>query len=212
MTPRIFLLSPARCDGRRAQALLNPAAEFPLAVQLRRREGAPLGEVFAFLSGLYFRGKLTYALRFASTSAAAAPVRIITTNRGLLEPGHRVRPKDLEDFGSVDLSAGWAAFEEPLVRDARRLARELPPGTLAVLLGSIASDKYVKPLTSVFGDRLVFPSDFVGRGDMSRGGLLLRHAQGGDELRYEPVASAVRHGKRPPKLTPLARQPGTGKA
>src|ERR1051325_10991404 len=57
----LFLLSPARCDGRRALTLLSPRAEFPLAVQLRRREGAPLGEVFAFLSGLYFRGKLTYA-------------------------------------------------------------------------------------------------------------------------------------------------------
>ena len=203
MIPRAFLLSPARCDGRRAKALLNPAAEFPLAVQLRQREGAPLGEVFSFLSGLYFRGKLTYALAFATPDAAAAPVRIITTNRGLLEPGHRVRPKDLEDFGCVDLSAGWAAFEEPLVRDAKSLRRELSGDALVVLLGSIASDKYVKPLTSVFGDRLVFPSDFVGRGDMSRGGLLLRHARSGEELAYEPVSKAVRHGKRPPKLEPL---------
>ena len=205
MISRVFLLSPARCDGRRAKALLNPSAEFPLAVQLRRREGAPLGDVFAFLSGLYFRGKLTYARAFASPDAATAPIRIITTNRGLLEPEYRVRPKDLEDFGCVDLSAGWAAFEEPLVRDAKRLNREIAPDTCVVLLGSIASDKYVRPLTSVFGDRLVFPIDFVGRGDMSRGGLMLRHAQSGEELRYEPVSQAVRHGKRPPKLDPLTR-------
>jgi hypothetical protein len=205
MIPRVFLLSPARCDGRRAKALLNPAAEFPLAVQLRQREGAPLGDVFAFLSGLYFRGKLTYARAFASPTVASAPIRIITTNRGLLEPEYRVRPKDLEDFSSVDLSAGWAAFEEPLVRDAKRLNREISADTCVVLLGSIASDKYVKPLTSVFGDRLVFPIDFVGRGDMSRGGLMLRHAQSGEELAYEPVSKAVRHGKRPPKLDPLTR-------
>lgn len=202
--PKVFLLSPARCDGRRAQALLNPAAEFPLAVQLRRREGAPLGEVFAFLSGLYFRGKLTYALAFASReradAAAAAPIRIITTNRGLLPPDYRVRPADIEGFAAVDLSAGWAAFEEPLVRDARRLAREVDPTALVVLLGSIASDKYVKPLTAVFGDRVVFPSEFVGRGDMSRGGLLLRHARDQRELEYIPVLNAVRRGKRPPRL------------
>lgn len=200
--PRVFLLSPARCDGRRAAALLNPAAEFPLAVQLRQREGAPLGEVFAFLSGLYFRGKLTYARAFAGADCAA-PIRIITTSRGLLEPGYRVRPDDLREFAAVDLSAGWAAFQEPLVRDAKRLQRQLRGDALVVLLGSIASDKYVRPLTSVFGDRLVFPTDFVGRGDMSRGGLMLRAAQSREELGYAPVATAVRHGKRPPKLKPL---------
>jgi hypothetical protein len=197
----VFLLSPARCDGRRAKALLNPAAEFPLAVQLRRREGAPLGEVFAFLSGLYFRGKLVYATRFAQADTAAS-VRIITTNRGLLTPEYRVRPGDLEEFSTVDLSAGWAAFEVPLVRDARRLAREIGSAPV-VLLGSIATNKYVAPLTTVFGERLVFPREFVGRGDMSRGGLLLRHARDGGELEYIPIANAVRHGKRPPKLTPL---------
>lgn len=202
--PKIFLLSPARCDGRRAKALLDPAAEFPLAVQLRRREGAPLGDVFAFLSGLYFRGKLTYARTFASPLTATDPVRIITTNRGMLAPEYRVRPADLEEFSCVDLSAGWAAFEEPLMRDAKRLAREIPPDTLVVLLGSIASDKYVKPLVSVFDGRLVFPREFVGRGDMSRGGLMLRSARDMRELEYIPVATAVRHGKRPPKLEPLA--------
>lgn len=199
---RLFLLSPARCDGRRAATLLNPAAEFPLAVQMRQREGAPLGEVFAFLSGLYFRGKLTYARAFA-TADATALIRIITTSRGLLEPEYRVRPDDLREFAAVDLSAGWAAFQDPLLRDARRLDRELGSEARVVLLGSIASDKYVAPLTSVFGERLVFPTDFVGRGDMSRGGLMLRAATSGEELGYAPVATAVRHGKRPPKLKPL---------
>jgi hypothetical protein len=198
---KVFLLSPARCDGRRASALLNPAADFPLAQQLRRREGAPLGDVFAFLSGLYFRGKLAYARAFAD--GAQPSIRIITTNRGLLHPDDRVCPADLEAFSCVDLSAGWAAFEEPLLRDARRLDSELPRPAEVVLLGSIASDKYVRPLTSVFGERLVFPVEFVGRGDMSRGGLMVRQAQSGQELSYVPVSTAVRHGKRPPKLQPL---------
>jgi hypothetical protein len=199
----VFLLSPARCDGRRAATLLSPNAEFPLAMQLRQREGAPLGDVFAFLSGLYFRGKFTYAMAYATAAAAAQPVRVITTNRGLLPPDYRVRPADLEEFARVDLSAGWAAFEDPLVQDARRLAREIDGSTCVVLLGSIASDKYVGPLMRVFGERLLFPREFVGRGDMSRGGLMLRCVNEGRELDYVPVATAVRHGKRPPKLAPL---------
>ncbi|MEX2177655.1 MAG: hypothetical protein WD801_03025 [Gemmatimonadaceae bacterium] len=200
---RVFLLSPARCDGRRATTLLSTRAEFPLAVQLNQREGAPLGDVFAFLSGLYFRGKLAYAQAFATANTAAQPVRIITTNRGLLSPEHRVRPPDLEAFASVDLSAGWgaAAFTEPLLRDATGLAREIESSASVVLLGSIATDKYVGPLTSIFGERLLFPRDFVGRGDMSRGGLMLRCVNEGRELEYVPVQNAVRHGKRPPKLS-----------
>jgi hypothetical protein len=203
MTDKVFLLSPARCDGRRAQTLLNPGAEFPLAQQLRTPDGAPLGEVFAFLSGLYFRGKLTYGSAFASAASSTAPVRIITTNQGLLTPTHRVMPHDLADFARVDLSDGGAAFEEPFVRDAAAIARQCGDDTLVVLLGSIATDKYVAPLLRIFGERLVFPRDFVGRGDMSRGGLLLRHAREGRELEYVPIVSAVRHGKRPPKLEPV---------
>ena len=69
-----------------------------------------------------------------------------------------------------------------------------------MLLGSIATGKYVDPLLEVFRDRLVFPETFVGRGDMSRGGVLLRAARSGEELSYRPIAGAIRHGKRPPKL------------
>lgn len=203
VSQKIFILSPARCDGRRARALLNPAAEFPLAVQLRQRTGAMIGDVFAFLSGLYFRGKLTYAFTFATPDATADPVRIITTNRGLLAPQYRVRPRDLLEFADVDLGAAGAQFEKPLLRDAKRIAGAVSGDALMVLLGSIATNKYVGPLLRVFGERLVFPREFVGRGDMSRGGLMLRHAREGRELEYVPVASAVRHGKRPPKLTPL---------
>lgn len=202
---KIFLLSPARCDGRRAQALLNPAAEFPLAVQLRELDGAGLGDVFAFLSGLYFRGKLTYARAFAPPpdDAPVAPTRIITTNRGLLTPEDRVRPRDLADFACVDLGAAGAEFEAPLTRDAERVARESPPDARVVLLGSIATNKYAGPLLRVFGERLVFPREFIGRGDMSRGGLMLRAARANQELEYIPVATAIRRGNRPPKLEPI---------
>lgn len=200
---KLFILSPARCDGRRARALLNPAAEFPLAVQLRSVEGATIGEAFTFLSGLYFRGKLTYARAHASNGGAAAEIRIITTNRGLVAPEERVGPDDLEEFACVDLAEAGAAFERPLLRDADQLRASLGEDALAVLLGSIATNKYVAPLMRVFGDRLVFPREFIGRGDMSRGGLLLRYAAAATELEYVPVGTAVRHGKRPPKLEPI---------
>jgi hypothetical protein len=62
-------------------------------------------------------------------------------------------------------------------------------------------------LLAIFGERLKFPFVFVGRGVMSRGGLLLRLAAGGQELDYVSLAGAVRHGTRPPKLDPLCRAP-----
>jgi hypothetical protein len=70
-----------------------------------------------------------------------------------------------------------------------------------VLLGSIATGKYVDVLLEVIGERLLFPTDFVGRGDMSRGALLLRAARDGKELIYEPVAGAIRRGRRARKVT-----------
>jgi hypothetical protein len=170
-------------------------------MQLRASGGAPLGDVFSFLSGLYFRGKLTYARAFATPEFAS--IRIITTDRGLLGPEVSVRPGDLEAFACVDLSEAGEEFLGPLMRDAVALERSIPPDAAVVLLGSIATNKYVGPLTKVFGQRLVFPPDFIGRGDMSRGGLLLRAATSGLELEYIPVENAVRHGKRPPKLEPL---------
>ena len=74
-----------------------------------------------------------------------------------------------------------------------------------MLLGSIATGKYVDPLLAVLGERLRFPADFVGRGDMSRGGLLLRCARAGTELTYVAVRDAARRGPRPPRLPPPAR-------
>ncbi len=193
---RTFLLSPARLNGQRAQLVFRPGAAFELAQQVRSGEGAALGEVFRFMSGLYFRGKLAYAQAFARQPG---DVRIITTNRGLLPAETRVRLPDLEAFARTDIDAGEPEFVEPLLRDVRALRGEL------VLLGSIASTKYVETLLGALGERLLFPVDFVGRGDMSRGGLLLRAADAGVELPYAPVANAKRRGVRPPKLAPRVR-------
>ena len=203
---RVFLLSPARSDGRRAKMLLNPRAEFSLAVRLRAPDGAEIGEVFSFLSKLYFRGKLTYARAFASAVRDVPPILVITADRGLVPPETRLRRDDLEQFCQVDISAGDERYLGPLRRDASALVSKLENDASVILLGSIATGKYVDALLDVFGERLRFPSDFVGRGDMSRGGLLLRSAREGRELEYIPVAGAVRRGKRPPKVDPTARR------
>lgn len=195
----IFLLSPARCDGKRAKILLSPRASFALAEQVRSEQGAPIGEVFSFLSGLYFRGKLAYAREFGGSSF------VITTDRGLMDLEAPVKHADLVAFSCVDLAAADVRYTEPLRRDAEALAERVRGQVRVVLLGSIATGKYADILMEVFGERLVFPSDFVGRGDMSRGGLLLRRVNERAELDYEPVLGAVRHGKRPPKLKPLRR-------
>jgi hypothetical protein len=196
---RAFLLSPASASGRRAQMLLREGASFPLAQRVRTSEGAPIGDVFSFLSGLYFRGKETYARAFAP----AGTIFVITPDRGLLPIDQPITADVLRAFATVDVHHEEARFAEPLARDARAVDRALGDTREVVLLGSIASQKYVAVLGAVFGPRLLFPSDFVGRGDMSRGGLLLRAARAGTELAYERVIGAERRGKRPPRLAPV---------
>jgi hypothetical protein len=203
---RVFLLSPARCDGERAKMLIDLGGRSSLAMQLRKPEGAPLGEVFSFLSSLYFRGKLTYARAFANPPEGAPSALVITADRGLTPPELPVRREDLIAFSAVDIAGGDERYLAPLRRDTAVLGRTIGSSTLVVLLGSIATGKYVETLLDTFGERLVFPPAFVGRGDMSRGGLLLRHAREGRELDYVPVAGAVRRGQRPPKLEPLRRR------
>ncbi|GAC1683793.1 MAG: hypothetical protein NVS9B3_01790 [Gemmatimonadaceae bacterium] len=198
-SPSAFLLSPARCDGKRAQILLAADASFPLARQLRE-EGVALGALFSFLSALYFRGKLTYARAFAPSAPAVPAIHIITTDRGLVAPEMRVHQDDVRRFSEVDIATADPRFLGPLRRDADALATSLPGSATVALLGSIATGKYTTTLIDLFGPRLVFPADFVGRGDMSRGGLLLRHARAGQELIYVPVDGASRRGRRPPRL------------
>jgi hypothetical protein len=201
---RVFLLSPARCNGVRAQLVFNPEATFPLARGLREG-GAPLGEVFTFMSGLYFRGKLTSARAFARPPAGVPGILVITPTEGLVSPDLVVDLARLTEYSSIDIDLAEPRYREPLVRDARRLAEAAASGCEFVLLGSVASGKYVEPFQEVFGERLLFPADFVGRGDMSRGGLLLRAAEARSELACIPVRGARLHGERPPRLVPRPR-------
>jgi hypothetical protein len=202
---RIFILSPAHCGGERAQLVFNEAAQFPLARRLRTRKGAPLGEVFAFLSGLYFRGKLAYAQAFAAPPPGVPGVVVITTNEGLRDPNHHVTLARLRRFARGDIDLRDPSYRRPLLRDAKILAAAAGPDCEVVLLGSVATGKYVDLLLQVFGPALRFPAEFAGRGDMSRGGLLLRCVDTGRELEYVALdGGAPRHGPRPPRLAPRA--------
>jgi hypothetical protein len=199
---RVFLLSPAHCGGRRATALLRPDATSPLALRLRAGT-LTLGEAFSFLSGLYFRGKLTYARAFEDSELPGRGSYVITPTRGLQAPDTVVTLELLQDFAATDIAAGDRRYREPLERDVRALATRLPSAARVVLLGSIATNKYVDVLAPALGERLYYPSSFVGRGDMSRGGLLLRSAASGLELDYVPLdVNAPRRGQRPPRLGP----------
>lgn len=191
--PTVMLLSPARLDGKRGQLLLRAEARFALAEQLRSPSGAPLAAVFSFVSGLYFRGKASYARAFAHTPVGHAAL-VISAGGGLLPLDEPVTHTRLEGWARVAIHEDNPHFTAPLYRHASELLELLGERARFVLLGSLATDKYVAPLLDVFGERLLFPRELLGRGDMSRGALLLRAAQEGRELEYASVASAARGG------------------
>ncbi|WP_394827921.1 hypothetical protein [Pendulispora albinea] len=203
-------MSPARLDGKRGALLFDPRASSPIAAGLRTSEGIPIGHVYRFVSSLYFRGKLAYAQRFARppnpNPTLGTGVLVITPSRGLVPADMRVCLEHLDEFSQIDIHHRREAFRRPLMRDAKMMADAVGPDDEIVLLGSVANVKYVEPLLEVLGDRLFFPKDFIGRGDMSRGGLMLRCVESGTELSYIPVRGATRQGTRPPKLEPRDRR------
>jgi hypothetical protein len=205
MPHRIFLLSPASCSGRRAQILLRSEATFDLATRLRTGHDVTLGEAFSFLSGLYFRGKLAYASRFGRPRRGLPKALVITSGKGLLPPDTAVTHANLQEFAEIPIDVREPRYRQPLERDAALLASQLTNKCQVVLLGSIATAKYREVLSATLGDRLHFPLDFIGRGDMSRGGLMLRCVDSGQELEYASLTGNHFRGARPPKLAPRSR-------
>ena len=201
---RIFLLSPAWAGGPRSMMLLRQQASFDLAVKLRQGT-ASIGEIYSFISGLYFRGKMAYAEAFRAAAPGIPSTLVIVPGVGLVPPETPVSIDQLQAISSVPVDENNPAYMAALLQGARLLEDHAGKACIYVLLGSIASGKYTKPLLEVFGDRLRFPADFVGRGDMSRGGLMLRSARSGTELAYIPVEGSPRNGSRPPKLKPWRR-------
>jgi hypothetical protein len=206
----VFLLSPAFCGGRRGAVLLKDGGTSTPALLLAAGT-LSLGDAFSFVSGLYFRGKLAYARRFANppdpgNPVAAGGVLVITPNTGLRSADTPVKLASIREFAGVDIDGDNPAYRLPLEHGARALCTAIGPECEVVLLGSIASGKYVDVLLPIFGERLAFPPLFVGRGDMSRGGLMLRCVTAGVELEYGPLAGAIRRGSRPPRLAPLVKR------
>jgi hypothetical protein len=203
--PRMFLLSPANIAGIRAGLVMDEKCDSEMARRLRQ-EGVPLGQVFSFMSGLYFRGKLAYARAFGAAPPNVAGAFVITASGGLVPVDTLVTLDRLREICTGSIDPSDERYRTPLDRDARLLSDAAGTNSQIVLLGSIATPKYVDPLLNVFGGRLVFPAEFVGRGDMSRGGLMLRCVQSGEQLTYIPVLDAIRHGRKPPKLEPMVRE------
>jgi hypothetical protein len=203
--PRIFLLSPANVAGIRAGLVMDGKDDSEMARRLRQ-DGVPLGQLFSFMSGLYFRGKLAYARAFAASPPDVAGAFVITASGGLVPADTLVTLDRLREISIGSIDPSDERYRTPLHRDAQLLSEAASTNCEIVLLGSIATPKYVDPLLSVFGRRLVFPAEFVGRGDMSRGGLMLRCVQSGEQLTYVRVLEATRRGRKPPKLDPLVRK------
>lgn len=187
--PRVFLLSPASVDGVRAAQLTSPRARFEAAERYRSAEGVPLEEAFTFMSSLYFRGKIAYARHFAAPPPQLAldgeddGILVITPGFGLLPPSWRITRERMKKLRRTPIDLREPAYCEPMRRHAEQL-RDLAPDIQVVLLGSVATGKYVDLLRPVFGDRLRFPRDFAGAGDMKRGGMLLRAVREDRELDY----------------------------
>jgi hypothetical protein len=184
----VFLLSPANTSGLRAQQLTSPNAQFQAAELYRSEEGVPIAVAFAFMSALYFRGKIAYALHFAPIEN----IFVITAGFGLVSPDWRITPERMKVMSKTPIDSKKKSYREPLKRDALALAKRLGPDAQVVLLGSVASGKYVDILLPIFGSRLRFPAAFAGLGDMARGGLMLRAVRADKEMTYTTL-DAPRH-------------------
>jgi hypothetical protein len=189
MPARLFLLSPASLNGLRAKQLTSPRAKFALAQRYRSPEGVEIGDAFAFISALYFRGKIAYARRFAVPSPAIGGdgIFVITPGYGLVSPDWRITEERMKRMRKIDVDVATRSYVKPLREHARVLDSVLAPDDEVVLLGSVATGKYVDVLWPILGSRLRFPAAFAGLGDMARGGLMLRAARAGKELEYRTL-------------------------
>ena len=178
--PTLFLLSPASTAGIRAKQLMSPRARFETAERFRSESGVPIADAFAFMSALYFRGKIAYARHFGTPETTF----VIAPGFGLVSPDWALTKERMLKLRRTGVDVKNRTYATTLRRAATELASSLAPDAQVVLLGSVATGKYVDVLRPVFGDRLRFPGVFAGLGDMSRGGLMLRAVRENRELEY----------------------------
>lgn len=189
----------------RGRQLASRRARFATAERFRSAEGVPLAEAFSFLSALYFRGKIAYARRFARPPEALAGegIWVIAPGFGLVPPEWALTLDRYRRLRRTPVDLASRAYARPLAAAAAALAARLGAGQ-AVLLGSVATGKYVDVLQPAFGGRLVFPRCFAGLGDMSRGSLMLRAAESGLELAYATLDEPRRRPRGAPPAAPVA--------
>ena len=198
--PRIFLLSPASTEGLRAQQLTSPRARFGAAERYRSPEGVTIAEAFTFMSSLYFRGKIGYARHFAAPPPELAlgtqddGILVIAPGFGLVPPNWRITPEEMKKLRRTPVDLKSRAYCAPMKKHVEQL-RDLAPAAWVVLLGSVATGKYVDLLLPALGDRLLFPRDFAGAGDMKRGGMMLRAVREDQELAYVTLAAPRRRAR-----------------
>jgi hypothetical protein len=161
--------------------------------------------VYQFISSLYFRGKLEYARKFQNPPRATAGVQIITGS-GLMLPETPITLGEFQKISATSIDAGNADYRRPLDHDLVRLRESVGCEVDIILLGSVATPKYITPILEVFGERLLFPREFVGRGDMSRGSMLLRCCAEGSELEYIPAEKMRTADARPPKSSRVSTE------
>ena len=154
----------------------------------RSDQGVPIALAFAFMSALYFRGKIAYALHFT----AIENIHVIAPGFGLVPPDWRITEERMKTLRRTPVDVRKRNYRKPLERDALTLVARVDDDAQVVLLGSVASDKYVDILWPIFGSRLRFPAAFAGLGDMARGGLMLRAVRADRELAYTTL-DAPRH-------------------
>lgn len=187
----IFLLSPARLTGARGRRILAGTGRLSTTDAFTDGSRLPLGSVYASISTLYFRGKLAYARRFGAWDEGD-PVLVITPDRGLAPADMPVDIGTLRDSATVPIALDEPRYVEPLLQSVSALRERLTSEDRVVLLGSIATPKYVDPLGRTLGTHLFVPRDFVGMGEMRRGSLLLGAVAEGRELSYIPAGSTHR--------------------
>ena len=154
----------------RSDLCVHQRALLPREARLRRGVRVPAGRLTGFVRD-------HAGARVASTGAA-----------------------DHDGRAAADRNRAGRGRRSALPRAARTRRATARENCHYILLGSLATEKYVEPLLEIFGERLLVPVDFAGRGDMSRGGLLLRCARSRVELGYIRADRAMRHGPRPPRL------------
>ena len=193
---KVFLLSPALMNGARAKQLISPRAQFTAAQSFRSEAGVSIAEAFSFMSCLYFRGKIAYAKKFAAPPPgwAGTGIYVITPGFGLVPPDWNLNAARMRQLQQTPVDPKSRAYREPMEDHAEALAKDLgrlDTEACVVLLGSVATGKYVDLLWPIFQERLLYPRCFAGIGDMSRGALMLRAARSGEELDYDPIESML---------------------